>query len=130
MPLSNTRCFVLRDDSSLSIDEALITASFAKNCMPNRGGFSPFQMIYGDNHRIKSILTDEIPAMKEFSISKAVSNHLQLLEKLRVSFVKSDSCIRLKRALAQQTLKTKEPVLIGDKVLFSKKDSEWKGPVP
>ena len=77
------------DDPRLPSEPALRHVVFAKNCLENHSGFTPYQLMLGKNPRLPSSLQEKIdpPALEVRSDSKTVADHFNLLEKTRSEFV-------------------------------------------
>ena len=71
------------DDPRMPLESALRHVVFAKNCLENYGGFTPYQLMLGKNPRVHSLLQEKTnpPALEVRSDSKTVADHFNLLEK-------------------------------------------------
>ena len=54
---------MLEDDQTLSLEVALAWAVNAKNSISNYSGFSPYQLVLGQNPNLPFVLTDDLPAL-------------------------------------------------------------------
>ena len=62
-------------------------------------GFSPYQMVFGQNPNLPLSLNSKPPALEGISSSDLVRNHLNALHKSRQEFIKLESCDKVRRAL-------------------------------
>ena len=121
----------LISDDSLQYDRetALKTAVFAKNCMLNHDGFSPYQIAFGCGQRLPSIFTNQPPALECTTTSESVSKLLLKLNEARRFFIEADSSNRIKRASKSNVRYDNGPFILGDLVFFKREsDDRWKGP--
>ena len=108
---------------------ALDWALMAKNTMHNVHGFSPYQLVFGQNPNLPSVLVDEPPALEGTTTSKWVGEHISALHKARTAFTEAECSERIRRALRTQLRPTDEHYETGDKVYYKRMDcNEWKGP--
>ena len=71
----------------LSLEVTLAWAVNAKNSISNYSGFSPYQLVLGQNPNLASILTDDLPALEAKSEKDSVTVHLNALHALHKAFV-------------------------------------------
>ena len=110
-------------------ETALAWALMAKNCLSNVHGYSSYQLVFGRNPVLPSILTDKLPALEGVSSSYTVANHINSLFSARKAFLEAESSERLRRALRKNTRPANEYYQSGDKVYYKRPDSQqWKGP--
>ena len=101
----------------------------AKNCLHNVNGFSPYQLVYGRNPNLPSVLTNKPPALEGTTISKYVTNYMEALHVSREEFVKAESSERTRRALRRQIRPSGTTYDTGNLVYYKRNDSDkWKGP--
>ena len=79
----------IKEESACDLNTALSWAIMAKNCLYNVNGFSPYQLVYGRNPNLPSVLTDNPPALEGTSIRKYVTNHMEAPHVSREAFVKA-----------------------------------------
>lgn len=110
-------------------ETALSWAVMAKNCLANCHGYSSYQLVYGRNPNLPSILTDAPPALEGVTSSRTVEKHISSLHKARQAFTEAESSKRLRRALRKQTRHVPISYQTGDKVFYRRPNSDaWKGP--
>lgn len=108
---------------------ALDWALMAKNCMHSVHGYSPHQLVFGQNPNLPSVLVDKLPALEGTTVSAQVGEHISALHASRKAFTEAECSERLRRALRKQLRPTDEKYETGDKVYYKRADSkEWKGP--
>ena len=112
-------------DWSTAMDWALM----AKNTMQNVHGYSPHQLVFGQNPNLPSVLTDKPPALEGTTKSEWVAQHITALHAARRAFTEAECSERIRRALRKQTRHTDENYESGDRVYYRRVDCpEWKGP--
>ncbi|CAL4060160.1 unnamed protein product, partial [Meganyctiphanes norvegica] len=89
----------ISDNPQYKLSTALAWAVHAKNCMHIVGGYSPYQLVYGRNPNIPSVLSNQPPALERRSISKTFGKHLNALHKAREAFTQAESSERISRVL-------------------------------
>ena len=123
--VSKTIC----EEPKTSYSDALEHAIFAKNCLENREGYSPYQIVYGRNPRLPGVTNDMLPALDRKTVAATVSEQISLLESTRIAYLEAESSEKIKRALSAKTRCTSGPYFIGDQVYFRRDDkSGWRGP--
>ena len=81
------------------LDYILAWANMVRNSMQMYQGYSSHQLVFGINPNLPNILQDRLPAMSENTSSDVLAKHLNLLRANREAFIKSDSCMKIRRAL-------------------------------
>ena len=120
---------MMEEDPQMSLEVALAWAVNAKNSMQNHLGFSPIQLVTGSNPNLPSVLTNNLPAQEEMTMSETVLKHLNALHSARRAFTKAESSERIKRALRHNVRVNEETFMAGDKVFYKRDDSNrWRGP--
>ncbi|KAK6178630.1 hypothetical protein SNE40_011161 [Patella caerulea] len=76
----------IREDNSCNWDTALSWALMAKNSLVNIHGYSSYQLVYGKNPNLPSILTDKAPALEGSTTSNLVGEHIKALHSARKAF--------------------------------------------
>ncbi|XP_048012163.1 uncharacterized protein LOC125245541 isoform X2 [Megalobrama amblycephala] len=110
-------------------DTALDWALMAKNTMQNVHGYSPHQLVFGQNPNLPSVLTVKPPALEGTTKSEWVAKHISALHASRKAFTEAECSERIRRALRKQLRHTDEKYKMGDKVHYKRLDCpEWKGP--
>ena len=119
----------IKHEKDCSWDTAMCWALMAKNALQNVHGFSPNQLVFGQNPNLPSVLVDKPPALEGSTMSTVVGNHITALHAARKSFTESECSERIRRALRKQTRPSGNCYFTGDKVYYKRPDSvEWKGP--
>ncbi|XP_039900576.1 uncharacterized protein LOC120741662 [Simochromis diagramma] len=108
---------------------ALDWALMAKNSMLNVHGYSPHQLVFGQNPNLPSVLMDKPPALEGTTVSARVAEHISALHASRKAFTEAECSERIRRALRKQLRPTDDKYEAGDKVYYKRVDcTEWKGP--
>ncbi len=97
--------------------------------MLNVHGYSPYQLVFGQNPNLPSVLVDKLPALEGTTVSAKVGEHISALHASRKAFTEAESSERIRRALRKQLRPTDDMYVTGDKVYYKRADCpEWKGP--
>lgn len=119
----------MRRENGCDWHTALDWALMAKNCMHSVHGYSPYQLVFGQNPNLPSVLIDTPPALEGTTMSARVGQHMSALHASRKAFTESECSERIRRVLRKQLRPTDEKYETGDKVYYKRADSaEWKGP--
>ena len=120
----------LIDSQHCSLEMALAWSVNAKNSLSNVYGYSPYQLVFGKNPNVPSILTDKIPALEGVTSSQVIADHLNAITAARKAYVEAESCGKIKRALVRKTRPVTSFIFeTGQKVYFKRRDDDtWKGP--
>ena len=120
---------MILSDPDLKPEVALSWCVNAKNTLGNNKGFSPAQIVFGQNPRLPTVFTAGLPGLEEeISMPKALAQHINAMHLARESFIKCESDRVLKAALKQRLYKTVGEIFPGDWVYF-KNHRKWEGPV-
>lgn len=117
-------------DVECSPEMALAWAISSKNSLHNQGGFSPNQLVFGQNYNYPTVITDKIPALDQSTSNEMLYKNLQAMKNARENFIQSESSERIRRALRAK-VRTYSDVVYknGDKVYYRRKNVKgWKGP--
>ena len=116
-------------DTNCKLDVACAWTIPAKSTLANHSGFSPSQLVFGQNPEPLSVVSDKLPALKSVSSSEIVRFNLKALHAARQEIVKFESGEQLKRALRRNVRNLDSSVIEnGDEVYFKRNDSpEWRG---
>ena len=118
----------VKRDNQCDWKTALDWALMAKNSMHNVHGYSPYQLVFGQNPNLPSTLTDKPPAL-ETSLNTWVAQHITTLHASRRAFTEAECSERIRRALRKQLRPNDDRYETGDKVYYKRVDcNEWKGP--
>ncbi len=118
---------ILGDNPKLDLEVALVWALNAKNSMQMVHGWSPYQLVFGSNPNLPSVLIDNPPALTGSTISEMFASHLSALHASRKAFIQSESSERIRRALRHQIRPSGVVYQSGDAVYY-RRDNKWKGP--
>ena len=118
------------EDVGCSVEIALAWSVNAKNSLHNVHGFSPYQMVFGQNPNLPLSLNSKPPALEGISSSELVRNHLNALHKARQAFIKSESSDKVRRAMkARVRTHNDHKYYQGDRVYYKRdKEERWRGP--
>ena len=93
----------------------------------NVNGFSPHQLVFGQNINLRNVLNDRFSA--GVTETKLVGEHIATLHAARDAFIAAESSDKFRRTLRKQTQKTREFYEINDNVCYKRdSDIKWKGP--
>jgi len=119
----------VKADKQCDWDTTLNWALMAKNSLANIHGYSAYQLVYGRNPNLPSVLVDRVPALEGKTTSKIVADHIYTLYSARQAFTEAECSERIRRALRKNTRHIQDTFVLGDKVYYKRPDSpEWKGP--
>ena len=97
--------------------------------MINHNGFSPSQLVFGQNPSLPNFINNKLPAQESVVKSPDIITHLTALHAARKSYVESESCNKLKTALRKNVCSLTVMYEIGHEIFFKRDDSpKWKGP--
>ena len=93
-------------------------------------GFLPYQLVFGKNTNLPSVLNNKLPALEEIPSTEIISANLKAMQEARKAFAHSESSEILKRALQHNTRMCNNlKLLCGDSVYYKRNNSKrWKGP--
>lgn len=118
----------VKRDNKCDWKMALDWALMAKNSMHNVHGYSPYQLVFGQNPNLPSVLIDKPPAL-ETDVNTWMGHHTATLHGMRKAFAEAECSERIRRALRKQLRPTDDKYETGDKVYYKRTDcQEWKGP--
>ena len=116
------------DNPDAEVNLLIKWANMAKNCLVNVHGFSPNQLVFGKNPKL-GVMAQSSPASISNISSEVLTKHLNALKSAREAFIKSESCERIRRALAHKMRASEEKYFPGDEVYYKRENSElWLGP--
>ena len=127
---------IVKDSNPMNIREALTTAVVAHNSMSNVHGYSPHQLVFGQQRRSPALQDMSQPQIDQLSSSDPTSFAARVANILtaRAQFAALDADARLLRAMnAPHIRDVTGNYTIGDKVIFysddaSKERRGWHGP--
>ena len=74
---------VLEESQHLDMDLTLAWCLNAKNSLAKVHGFSPFQLVFGQNSKLPSTFTNKTPALLQYDNSKILIDNVTALHKAR-----------------------------------------------
>lgn len=77
------------DYPTMDIETKLAWAGMAKNSLQMTYGYSPNQLVFGQNPRLPNIISDGPPSWEEATTSEMVAKHLNVLHAARKAFILS-----------------------------------------
>ncbi len=120
---------VLRDHPQMPLETAVAWASAAKNSLTTVYGFSPFQLVFGRQPNLPSIIDEPPNTLEEKSVSKALEDNMTAMHACREAFIKSLNCSKLKMALRSKIRTADYNYHHGQWVYYKRlKDNTWLGP--
>lgn len=120
---------MLLADSTLKPEVALSWAVNAKNSLTNYQGFSPSQIVFGENPRLPALYSTGPPGLEEVSMNKNMAEHINAMYLGREAFIECESDRVLKTALKKRVYARNDNIHPGDWVYFKNKSKRWEGPV-
>lgn len=117
-------------DSHCCLDVALAWAVSARNALVNYAGFSPNQLVFGQNPNLPNIFLNELPALESKCTTDIVRTNLNALHVARQEFIKAESNERVSRAQRHNVRSSDvDDLQNGDEVFYKRNDGhEWHGP--
>ena len=120
---------IIAGDPNCKLENALAWAIHSKNCLEMSAGYSPYQLVFGRNPKLPSVLHDDPPALEGKTINSTFADHLNTLFSARQAFVKAESSEKIRRALRYKVRTIGRIYNNGDKVYFKRDNElEWRGP--
>ena len=117
------------DYPEIDLQTKLAWAGMAKNSLQMTYGYSPNQLVFGQNPRLPNITTDGPPAWEDSTASEMVAKHLNTLHAARKAFIHSESSSRLKTALKAKIRTNNVLYDFGDIIYYKRiRDNRWMGP--
>ena len=120
---------MLFQDPSLNPEIALCWALNAKNSLENYQGFSPSQIVFGQNPKLPAVYSSGPPGFEEVSMSKAMADHINALHSAREAFIECEADRVLKQALKKRVFACSDEIKAGSWIYFKNKSKRWEGPV-
>ena len=120
---------ILEDSPKLPLATALSWALNAKNSLQMWCGFSSYQLVYGKNPNIPSVMTANPPALEGTTVSSYFAQHMNTFHAARQAYIQAESSERIRKAL-RHTIRTFATVFEQGCKVYYKRDSsnKWKGP--
>ena len=117
-------------DQGSDMETALCWALQAKNSLDNVHGFSPSQLVFGQNPAIPTVLNSKMPALEESYSVDLINSNLDCMKRAREAFIQAESSEKIKRALTHNMRPSvNNRFFNGDLIFYKRNDSRrWKGP--
>ena len=126
--LTRTLVKIREDHPKLDLDSSLAYACFVKNSLYNNRGFTPIQIVFGENPKFPNVVDDKLPALSRKSMPEYVQEHLSALASARESYLRAENCQRIRQALRHNVRPVNQSLEFGDIVYFYANNGDWKGP--
>ena len=125
-----TETFLKTRESAVNCDDDLCMrqAVFAKNCLLNVGGYSPYQLRFGCLPNLLSVITIKPPAWENKTSSESVRQYLSTLHIARKANIQAESSERIMRALRHNVRSDERMLAVGDEVYYQRRSKVWRGP--
>ena len=121
------------EDPGLRAELALTWSVVAKNSLQNVSGFSPYQIVFGQQPSLPSVYSAGPPGMEEVVMTKAVADNINAMHLARQAYIECESDRVLKAALKQRIYKRGDDIKINDWIYYNNPKpytkSKWEGPV-
>ena len=122
---------ILCDYPGTDLEIALAWAVSARNALSTFSGFSPNQLLFGQNPSLPGVFYDDLPALEKEDVPADIVRHnLNALHASRRAFTQAESSERLARAF-RHNVRDSDPgdVHYGDEVYYKRLGcDEWRGP--
>ena len=117
-------------EDGYSLEIALIWAINAKNTLYNYSGFSPIQIVTGQNPYYPGVSYNLLPANETADhLTDSVQEHLNAMYLSRKAYLEAENSERIKRALKRPLRDVHQDFNLGDIVFYKRPNIErWKGP--
>ena len=120
---------MILEDQQLDLVIALSWWLNAKNSLANGHGFSPFQLVFGQNPKLPSIFNDKPPAFTPSDTNQVLNDNLIALHEAKEAFISSENSEKIRSALSTNVRTSEDAKFItGNKVYYKRaNDRRWKG---
>ena len=120
---------MILEDQQLDLVIALSWWLNAKNSLANGHGFSPFQLVFGQNPKLPSIFNDKPPAFTPSDTNQVLNDNLIALHEAKEAFISSENSEKIRSALSTNIRTSGDAKFItGNKVYYKRaNDRRWKG---
>ena len=120
---------ILDENPETPLKVALVWAVNAKNALQMVYGYSPYQLVFGSNPNLPSVMIDKPPALEGLTTSEIFARHLNALHSGRRAFLQAETSERIRKALRHQVRATGGHFNEGDQVYFKRDGKKrWQGP--
>ena len=91
----------LQNDNNLKLPERTLVhyCCFAKKCLSNKDGFSPQQIVFGQNPQLPNVMELGPPGLEKLTTSEEFRQHLLVLKRSREEYTSMKNDGRIKKAL-------------------------------
>lgn len=112
-----------------ALSTLLCWTNMAKNALQMWQGYSSYQLVFGKNPNLPSIMCEKLPALEGYTRSEVFAKHLNTLHAARRAFIESEANERLRRALRSKVRVSEQVFENGDSVYYKRDGKEkWLGP--
>lgn len=123
----------IQEDTQCSIEIAAAWAVHAKNCLSNIDGFSPYQLLFGKNPSLTSVIDPyktSPTTVEDESPSETVARNIMAIYSARRKQIEMETASKIKQAIKAQTRDVySENIKSSDLVYYKRNDCKrWKGP--
>ena len=120
---------LMEDDSSISLEDALQHALWARNMEIGRNGQSPYQVVLGKSPSLPGVTDGNVVTDSLICESDALRMHFNRQEKVRVLYRQADCSRRLKEAEKVRLQPYHDQKYErGEEIIFLDKNDQWSGP--
>ncbi|XP_057310466.1 uncharacterized protein LOC130648431 [Hydractinia symbiolongicarpus] len=120
---------ILDENPKLSLEVGLVWALNSKNSLHMNSGHSSYQLVFGRNPNLPSVLNANPPALEGVTVSHVFAKHINALHNAGKAFIEAEASERVRRALRHQIRSTNTQYYTGEKVYYKRDDSpKWRGP--
>ena len=121
---------MILEDQQLDLVIALSWWLNAKNALANGHGFSPFQLVFGQNPKLPSIFNGKPQAFTPSDTNQVLNDNLIALHEAKEAFISSENSEKIRSALSTNIRTSGDAKFItGNKVYYKRaNDRRWKGP--
>ncbi|XP_057310580.1 uncharacterized protein LOC130648545 [Hydractinia symbiolongicarpus] len=97
---------ILDENPKLSLEVGLVWELNAKNSLHMNSGYSFYQLVFGRNPNLPSVLNANPPALEGVTVSHVFAKHINALHNARKAFIEAEASERVRRALRHQIRST------------------------
>ena len=120
---------LMEDDPSMTLEEALQHATWARNTEPGRHRVAPIQIITGQLPVIPGVSDGNCMTDAIIKGSDTVRQHFDRQEKVKVIYRQAEASRRLKDASKARIYPYMDQIYkVGDKITYLDKNDQWSGP--
>ena len=112
------------EDQQLDLDIALSRCLNAKHLLANVHGFSPLQLVFGQNPKLFSIFNNKPPAFTPSNTNKSLTVNLITLHKAREAFTSSENSETIRLALSNNIRTSGDAKYITRDIVYYKRAND------